>query len=211
MKLGIMQPYFFPYIGYFQLVNAVDKWVVFDVVQFMRHQWVNRNRILHPESGSQYIIIPKKKHSRETLIKDVAIDNRQDWKNRIIAQLTHYKKKAPFFNETIDLLKDSFFSEESNVESLSKLNVIILNKVCARLNIKFEYEICSEMDLLLDDITYPGAWALKISEQLGATEYINPPGGRDIFIPEKFNEKGIKLKFLVSRCALCSLVLGNLQ
>ena len=199
MKLGIMQPYFSPYIGYFQLINAVDKWIVFDIVQFKRRQWINRNRILHPKSGSQYIIVPKRKLSRETLIKDVVIDNRQDWKNKIIAQLVHYKKEAPYYKETIGFLKECFFSEESNVESLSKLNAIIIKKVCERLNIKFEYAICSELELQLGEIAEPGDWALKISEQLGAKEYINPPGGRDIFIPAKFTEKGIKLRFLAPK------------
>jgi len=199
MKLAIMQPYFFPYIGYFQLINAVDKWVVFDIVQYMRHQWINRNRILHPKSGFQYIIVPARKHSREIFIKDIVIDNRQNWKNRIIAQLAHYKKKAPFFKETIDFLKECFFSEESNVRNLSKLNTIILKKVCNRLNIKFKHTICSDLNLQLGGITHPGDWALMISDQLGAKEYINPSGGREIFVPSKFEEKGIKLKFLTPK------------
>lgn len=196
MKIGIMQPYFFPYIGYFQLIKAVDKWIIFDIAQYMRHQWVNRNRILHPASGSQYILVPKRKHQRETLIKDIVTDKTQDWKNKIIAQLAHYKKKAPFFGETINFVKECFFSERADVESLSKLNAFILEKICGVLDIEFTYEVCSEMDLKLGEIKHPGDWALKISEQLGATEYINPPGGRDIFSPDKFKEKGIKLRFL---------------
>ena len=73
MKLGIMQPYFFPYLGYFDLIHSVDKWVVFDTPQYIRHGWVNRNRILHPESDWQYIIVPLKKHPRNTPIKEIEI------------------------------------------------------------------------------------------------------------------------------------------
>ena len=69
MKLAIMQPYFFPYIGYFQLISAVNKWVIFDNAQYIRHGWVNRNRILSPdlEQEWQYIGVPLQKHDQEDL------------------------------------------------------------------------------------------------------------------------------------------------
>ena len=73
MKLGIMQPYFFPYPGYFALIAQVDRWVVFDTPQYMRHGWVNRNRILHPGSGWQYIVAPLVKHRRSTSIRDIRL------------------------------------------------------------------------------------------------------------------------------------------
>ena len=65
MRLGIMQPYFFPYLGYFDLINSTDRWIVFDTVQYIRHGWINRNRILHPNEGWQYIIVPIMKAKRE--------------------------------------------------------------------------------------------------------------------------------------------------
>ena len=69
MKLAIMQPYFFPYIGYFQLINAVDEWVIFDNIQYIRHGWINRNRILSPnlEKEWQYISLPLDKHSNREI------------------------------------------------------------------------------------------------------------------------------------------------
>jgi len=82
-----MQPYFIPYLGYFDLINRTDCWVVFDTVQYIRHGWVNRNRILHSDSGWQYIMVPLKKHSRKAAIKDIEIAANIDWKNRILAQL----------------------------------------------------------------------------------------------------------------------------
>jgi len=196
MKLAIMQPYFSPYIGYFQLINAVDKWIVFDIVQYKRHHWINRNRVLHPNSGWQYIIVPLKKHPRDISIKDILVDNGIDWKNKIIRQLQHYSKKAPFYTETINFLKECLFAEYYNGSSLLKLNTYILKKICEKMNIRFDYAICSEMDLQFEEIKQPGEWALTISEQLGAEEYINPYGGKNIFNPAKFKEKNIKLKFL---------------
>jgi len=196
MKLGIMQPYFFPYIGYFQLINAVDKWIVFDTVQYMRRHWVNRNRVLHPKSGWQYITVPLVRQPRETLIKDILIANNHDWKNTILAQIEHYKKKAPFYEGTVDFLKECLFSAEARTESLSKLNVNCMKKVCERLGIGFDFSVCSEMGLELGDINEPGDWTLRISELLGAEEYINPPGGRDIYDPVKFCARQINLRFL---------------
>lgn len=199
MKLGIMQPYFFPYMGYFQLIGAVDRWVVFDVVQYMRHHWVNRNRVLKPGSSWQYITVPLARHQRETLIKDVMVDMRQDWKTRILAQLEHYKKKAPFFKDTLDFLRDCFFSADARTESLSALNTLYLRKTCERIGVGFDFSICSEIGLDLGDIDGPGEWALRISEALGADEYINPEGGRGIFAPEKFSAKGIGLKYILPK------------
>jgi hypothetical protein len=196
MKLAIMQPYFFPYIGYFQLINATDKWIIFDIVQYMRHHWVNRNRVLHPNSGWQYIIVPLKKHSRDTLIKDIIMADGIDWKNKIIGKLRHYKKKAPFYEETITFLNECLFAGSHNNGELIKLNTFILKTICEKMNIRFDYDICSEIDLPLEEIRHPDEWALTISKQLGAEEYINPYGGENIFDSAKFTEKNIKLKFL---------------
>lgn len=190
MKLGIMQPYFFPYLGYFDIINRVDKWIVFDTAQYIRHGWVNRNRILHPKEGWQYIIVPLKKHAWETAIKDVKIANEQNWKRRIIGQLQHYKKKAPYFRERIAFVKDCLSLEESYI---CRLNVSILDKVCARLEIRFDYDFFSEMDLELGPVEGPEDWALRISEVMDADEYVNPPGGANLFDEEKFRENNIKL------------------
>ena len=77
MKLGIMQPYLFPYIGYFQLISAVDIWVVFDDVQYIRHGWVNRNRILSPniQKEWQYITVPIQKFKREATVLLILISS----------------------------------------------------------------------------------------------------------------------------------------
>jgi len=190
MKLGIMQPYFFPYIGYFDLINYSDRWIVFDTVQYIRHGWVNRNRILHPEQGWQYIVAPLKKHSRNTVIKDIEIGDVHMWHQRILGQNQHYKKKAPYFHETYRLVEECLAIEE---HSISRLNVAILEKVCLHLGIQFEYEYFSEMQLELEYVKEPGDWALRISEKIGAEEYVNPPGAAEMFDLSKFEASDIKL------------------
>ncbi|RJR15163.1 MAG: hypothetical protein C4581_12625 [Nitrospiraceae bacterium] len=189
MKLGIMQPYFYPYLGYFDLINYSDKWVVFDTVQYIRHGWMNRNRIVNPNGGWQYIIAPLKKHSRNTLIKDIEVMDDPGWHSRILGQIQHYRK-APYFTEVYRLMEECLEIRES---SLSRLNVAILCNVCRYLDISFKYEFYSEMDLKIGQIEGPADWALRISEAMGAGEYVNPPGARNMFDEAKFQELGMKL------------------
>ncbi len=83
MKLAIKRPYFFPYLGYYSLINNVEKFILFDTVQFIYHGWIERNRIFKRIDGWQYIRIPLKRHSRDTAIKDILINNDQNWKEKI--------------------------------------------------------------------------------------------------------------------------------
>lgn len=190
MKLGIMQPYFFPYLGYFDLINYTDRWIVFDTAQYIRHGWVNRNRVLRPTTGWTYIVVPVKKHGRETAISDVEIANNQDWKTSLLGKVMHYKNKAPYVDETMSLIKDCLMPLE---DSLACLNVYVMDMVCKRLGINFDYTFFSEMNLDIGPVEGPGDWALRISEALGATEYANPPGGVDLFNEQAFVNRGIKL------------------
>lgn len=190
MTLGIMQPYFFPYLGYFDLINKSDKWIVFDTPQYIRHGWVNRNRILHPTSGWQYFIVPVKKHQRETPINEIEISDQENWKERILGQLNHYKKKAPNYFGTIEFIKSCF---KEDLKLLSEFNAMVISKVCNLLSINFDIEIFSKMGLQIGKIENAGEWALKICEALGAETYINPPGGENIFDKNEFQTKNINL------------------
>jgi hypothetical protein len=189
MKLGIMQPYFFPYLGYFDLINYSDHWIVFDTVQYIRHGWINRNRILHPFEGWSYIIVPVK-FSRETAIRDVQIVKDEKWKKRILGQLQHYKKRAPFYYDVLRLVEEIL---SVDIGLISNLNVYALELICSYLNINFNYTFFSAMDLDLGEIQKPGHWALRISEAVGANEYVNPPSGEPIFDRDEFSSRRIKL------------------
>lgn len=115
MKLAIMQPYFFPYIGYFSLIKHTDEFILFDTAQYIRHGWIDRNRILKQTNDWQYINVPLTKHSLETKIKDVKINNQENWKEKIFKQLLHYKKKSPFYNETINVLSQGLQIETDSI------------------------------------------------------------------------------------------------
>ena len=186
MKLGIMQPYFFPYLGYFSLIKHTDRWIVFDTVQYIEHGWMNRNRIIHPSKPEDmYITVPLEKHARETKIKDIRLNPREDYKEKILAQIwSAYKKRAKYFLQVYALVEDVL---SYDTESLSDLNVYGMKKVTEYLEIPFDYDVFSEMDLAIDEVHDAGEWALNI---------INPPGGTDLFDSRKFKEAGIQLEFL---------------
>lgn len=185
-----MQPYFFPYLGYFDVINRADRWVVFDTPQYVRHGWMNRNRILHPKTGWQYIIVPLKKHPKVTPLTEIEIANADALQTRILCQLAHYKKKAPFFKETMSLIAESL---EKPSPYLAQLNVHILKTICGYLHISFNYLRFSQFNEPIGPINNPGDWAFEIAKSLGAKEYINPPGGAELFDPGRFHDAGIKL------------------
>jgi len=196
MKLAIMQPYFFPYIGYWQLIHSADTFVLFDDAQYMRHGWVNRNRILKPGGGWQYILVPLKKHVATESIKNVLVHPDEKWKELIVVQLAHYKKKARYFDETNGLIREILFS--NNEQSIAAINFATIIKLCANLDMKKEIIQSSEQNFDYADVGDAGEWALRIAEQMGASEYINPAAGAELFSQEKFSSSNIKLSFLKS-------------
>ncbi|MDZ7795675.1 MAG: WbqC family protein [Candidatus Marinimicrobia bacterium] len=193
MKLAIMQPYFFPYLGYFSLIKHTDEFILFDPVQYIRHGWIERNRILKPGDGWQYIKVPLEKHHRDTLIKDIKIKNAVDWKKKILAQLTHYKKRAPFYKETMEVINSSL---SIKTDSIVKLNQNILKTVCNYLEIKKKLTIFSEMNLDIEEPKAPDEWALNICKAIcKVDEYWNPSGGKEFFNRNKYEKNNINLKF----------------
>ena len=160
MTLGIMQPYFMPYIGYISLIKHTDRFILFDTVQFIRHGWIERNRMLKQNEGWQYIQVPLiKQDGRDTLIKDIKINNKEDWKRKILAQIQHYKKVAPYYRRVVALLEDIF---SNDFEDITTLNKVSLECICKYLGFERNLEIFSQMHLNIDAANAPDEWALNI-------------------------------------------------
>lgn len=194
VKIGIMQPYFFPYLGYYDLINRTDRWIVFDVVDYAPKSWMNRNRILHPAQGCQYVSVPVDRHAGDGIIQGVEVLDVAASHGKIRGQIAHYRKGgAPYFRAVERLLDDCFLNLKSNL--LRDLNVRSLELVCAYLAIPFKSENLSQMSLSLPEIRHPGQWALEIASAVGADDYLNPPGGRDIFQAAEWTERGVRLGF----------------
>ncbi|RMQ49481.1 hypothetical protein ALQ04_03429 [Pseudomonas cichorii] len=191
--LGIMQPYFFPYLGYFQLIASVEQGIIFDIVKYKRKSWMNRNRMLDGKGGWQYMTVPVKAYDG-MLIKDAEVIDHATSLRRIRGQLEHYHDKAPFYRQALQLVELTFDSVRS--KSIGELSARSLEVVCNYLGMEFNWTTCSEMKLDLPPIQHAGQWALEISSLMGARRYINAPGGREILIPREWEDRGIELRFL---------------
>lgn len=192
-KIAIMQPYFFPYLGYFSLIKNTDRFILLDNVQFIRHGWIERNRILKQDEGWLYVKVPLVKHQRDTLIKDVQIDTSQDWQSKIMAQLQTYKKIAPNYTIVNDLVSGVI---NKNFDNIVDLNQATTEVVCEYLGIKRDIEVFSKTGIKIDEPKSPDEWALNICKSIeGASEYWNSPGGQEFFDTSKYSEAGIKIYF----------------
>jgi hypothetical protein len=194
MKLGIMQPYFFPYLGHFALIAAVDEWIVFDITQYTRKSWINRNRVLHPDHGWQYISIPLRNSSIHIRISEAEVADSREQERYVLGKISHYKKRAPYYWQVCEIVRSSFAGVAR--DTLVALNVAGLRSVCEYLGLPLRYRFCSQLDIEFPDKLLPGQWAPWISGRLSADVYINPIGGRALFDPSDFAREGVNLRFL---------------
>jgi hypothetical protein len=194
MKIAIMQPYFFPYIGYFQLIHSVNRFILGDDVQYIERGWVNRNRILKPcDGGFMYITVPLVKHSHEIHINNAQLKSGSEWKTKIVGQFDHYKKKAPYYTSVRDLLLHCLALPETTI---GRFNAYCLKAACDYIGIDFTIELQSEMTFDYSMVTCRCDRPIEICKQLGATHYVNAPGGKSLYDPEKFQQSNIMLSFL---------------
>ena len=193
MKIAIMQPYFFPYLGYFSLIKHTEQFILFDTVQYIRHGWIDRNRILKQDNSWLYIQVPSLNKGRDTLIKDLKINNVELWQKKILSQLIIYKKTAPHYFKVIQLIALIF---EQNFDTIVAFNKFSLEKICDYLRINHKIEIFSKMNMEIETANAPDEWALNICEKIeGVDEYWNPTGGLTFFDKSKYDKQGIKLFF----------------
>jgi hypothetical protein len=194
MKLGIMQPYFFPNLGHFALIAAVDEWIVFDITQYTRKSWINRNRVLHPDNSWQYISIALLHSSIHIKVLEAEVASPRDQERYVLGKISHYKRHAPYYAQVCDIVRTTFASIVD--DRLVSLNVSGLRAVCDYLGLKFRHRLCSQLALDYPDGLSEGRWAPWIAGKLSADVYVNPIGGRALFNPGDFSRQRIGLQFL---------------
>ena len=186
MKLAIMQPYLFPYLGYFQLMRAVDAFVVYDDVNYIKGGWINRNYILGND-GKQLITLPIKGASPNTLINQIEIIEQ----HKILKSIRQNYSKAPYFEVVYPVLKNVF---EQQVSTLSTFLYEQLRSISAYLGLSPQWHVSSSFkkdpDLRGQDKV------LAICEELVTTQYINLPGGKALYDTEAFAARGIQLSYI---------------
>lgn len=189
MKVGIMQPYFFPYLGYWQLINAVDKYVIYDDVNYIKRGWINRNRIIY-QGRIRYINLFLKGASQNRLINEIEVGcASQNQKNLILLKEAY--KDAPYFDVAYPLIEKIISQKEKN---LSKYNGNLIRCLCDYLEIKTQILYSSEIK---KDSNLKGQEKIMaICQILGASEYYNAIGGQGLYDYGYFSDHGIKLYFL---------------
>ena len=193
MKVAIMQPYLLPYIGYWQLINAVDKFVMYDNIQFSKKGWIHRNNILL-NGEKKLFSLPLKNDSDSLNIVDRFISNDSDKKiNKIIRQIESAYSNAPYFQEVFPLIKVIFQNKERNLFTYIYNSVF---KICHYLQI--ETKIILSSTLKIDHSLKAQDKVIALSKALNATVYINPSGGTKLYEQHQFKKENIELFFLNS-------------
>jgi WbqC-like protein family len=205
MKVAIMQPYFLPYIGYFQLINAVDTFVVYDNIQFSKKGWFHRNRMLQ-NGADVYFSLPLKSDSDYLNVDQrfLAHSWAESEREKMARKFKENYKKAPFFSQNWPLIEEILFLENSN---LFEFNLNSIKKICEALAIKTEIKVSSTIAI---DHTLKGQEkVLALCTTLGADTYINPVGGMELYDKNTFKNNSMDLEFLKSRLPTYPQFLSN--
>lgn len=193
MKIASHQPYFFPYIGYFSLISAVDIFIFFDISQFNRKSWMTRNRILKPDYTWQYINAGTQYLDINGMLTECKLREDQAWKLKLVAQLEHYKKKARFYNETINFISELLEAKETH---LADFNIKSTTAIARKLNIETEIHRYSEIKDKVEKAPKGNLWGLNFCKAFGGDSYINAPGGVELYCVDDYNRAGLKLGFI---------------
>ena len=190
-KIAVMQPYLFPYIGYFQLIHSVDKFIYLDDVTYIKRGWINRNKILiqnHPA----YFTIPCKKISQNKHINETEHDLNDSKRQKLLKKLTLAYKNAPYFHDVIEIFEQVITSDHTKIGELAKLSI---GQICSYLGLK---------TLLIKSSTLYGNNNLYGEDRIidfcikeKAHTYINPMGGQKLYNSQVFDRHGINLNFMM--------------
>jgi hypothetical protein len=189
-KIAIMQPYFFPYIGYFQLINSVDEFVIYDNIEFTKKGWINRNRLL-VNGVDAYISLPLKKDSDYLQVKDRFLaDKWEGERKKMLNRINESYRRAPFFRETFEVLEKCIMYEDRNLYNFIFHSVQILihylgidTKLTVSSSISIDHQLKGENKVI------------AICKEQKAEIYINPIGGVTLYDKELFRSHNLELQF----------------
>lgn len=186
-----MQPYFFPYIGYFQLIGAVDLFIVYDNIKYTKKGWINRNRILQ-DRHEALISLPLKNDADFLHVRDreLAVDFRSD---KLLNKLKGAYCRAPYFEQVFPVLEKALNYDDRNLFRYLHNSIVA---VCAYLKIGTPLAISS--NIAIDHTLKSQDRVIALCEAAGANVYVNPLGGTSLYAEADFLAKGIELKFLKS-------------
>jgi len=190
VKIAIMQPYFFPYIGYWHLMRAVDCFVVFDDVNFIQRGWINRNRILVNGKPSLFTM-PLDQASQNRRICDITICSDVPWREKLLKTVSNTYRRAPYYSSVIGLIENVISNQEKN---LSRFLCHQLHAIASYLGIDAGIKPTSRA---YGNASLQGQYRIiDICKKEKATVYLNPPGGKALYDPQLFKDSGLDLHFV---------------
>lgn len=192
-SLAIMQPYFFPYIGYFQLINAVDEFVFYDDVNFIKQGWINRNKILINDTEI-FFTVPLRKASSFSLIKDTEIHPILfgKWKKKFLKSIEQAYKKAPYYEAVFPIVEDILYEE---ISTMSELAIKSVEETTRYLDMKTTFLISSEQFSETKNLGRTPRLK-EICRRQKAEKYVNLIGGKELYDVIDFASDNIQLSFL---------------
>ena len=190
MKVGIMQPYFFPYLGYWQLLNAVDQYVIYDDVNYIKNGWINRNNILL--NGKKFLItLPLEGASPFLPINQIKITSNEKQKQKILKTIDSAYRSAPYFDAVYPIVETVIMCPSLSIAEALTLQ---FQRVASYLGINTEFIISSALN---KDSSLKGQdKVIHICNKLGATKYYNAIGGQELYSKDVFLQHHIELSFL---------------
>lgn len=190
MKIGIMQPYFFPYIGYWQLMNYVDKYVIYDDVNYIKGGWINRNRILLNRQP-HYINIILNGAGSFKKINEITVNNKEVLVRKNLKILESAYRKAPYYKMSLPVIEDILLCGKNNLaEYLLYLHLTIAEYM------KIHTKIILSSAMKKTEGLSGEKRVIDICKRLEGSQYINAIGGMQLYSREEFKKEGIELKFL---------------
>ena len=192
MTLGIMQPYFLPYIGYWQLLAAVDRFVVYDNIKYTKQSWINRNRFLQ-NGGPAYFTIPLKGAPDSATIAERELADDFD-RAKLLRSLDAAYRKAPRFADVFPVVERIVQARVTNLFEYLHHSLVVM---AAFLEIETPMVISST--IAIDHNLQAGNKVLALCRALGADRYLNPIGGQELYSGQVFGSAGVTLAFLRSR------------
>jgi hypothetical protein len=190
MRLGILQPYFFPYVGYFQLIAAVDRFVIYDDVAFIKNGWINRNRILVP-GGVEYLTIPLSGASSFHSIRETSCAPPSKWRDKMLRTLSQCYARAPEKSAGLGLVEETLAAATSG--TIRDVAVASLGAVCRYADLRTD---CVETSGSYENTNLSGQdRVLDICARETAGTYVNPSGGRALYDAAAFAARGVTLRF----------------
>ena len=187
MKLGIMQPYFLPYIGYFQLIQLVDIYVIADDLNFIKNSYIKKNSIL--DNGAPALIsLQLIGASQNKLINEIEVGDNVD---KLLTAIQRRYSKAPYFKDVFPLLQTILSSKEKN---LARFLGYSLMEISSYLGIQTKFLYSSEIEKN-NDLKFD-ARIKDICKSVGSEHYINAIGGKELYNKDEFAKEGIKLSFI---------------